>query len=944
VLRDLAIIAPVSVPDWLRGTSPDPEGDLRMGARVDVDLIKEILREDGILEKRKLRDESLDEVLTRGANWYLDGLQSSVSSAESIYTTARVRLLRKGEKFAVYGGRSYKYGSFAGLFLSSKKSALALLQAVTITHRGSTVWLFDLERGKHDRVLTLVELLESRWGSVEAESGSGFYQRFYQTEDGRRLWPLSEEQWESGEWPKEMVGGPPAARYGMEMAKEDYAVREATLYALAPEGMPLWLRTEVPDLGYPGQDYAERMKVAPPPGWAPWDDDRDPLHVPFLTATAVGVYVEIGAQCGEDESYERRYEVGRRRRWPGRRRAGAPKPKKRVVKYKKATHLIWDPEYQSYEEDLLKLIGAWSIPIYKSRRRGRRQRVKGKRRWHYRRPVPRVPEQLTPESPEYVRKLYGRSAHWSAVLNCFDVRYRGAPVWWTDLDGGPIRIATLYDLAKRPHPWTLTSKLTGSRNSAGAGRTLWLLTEEQWESGNYPPPEQGGPPSAGASRGASHAGSANDDDDYASAAEQHYERDSRFWDSRAADDGGILRGGMGTRGTEVEEEEALSVSDEDIARMYSEGMSIRDIAGAFGVSRQFVEKSLKRSGTPTRSISAAMRTPQSMGKSGVTPERVQQEIVRLYQGGMSMGDIAYKMKVEPLTVSKILARQGVEMRPAKRITPEMEREFAAMYSEGSSTYDIARRFGLAPSTVGKALRARGVEMRPTALLTPEKRITPEQEQKMIELYRAGHTTHTVATMLGVAQSTVHKVLVKHNEPRRPQYRHEEAHDDDDNDDALICMGRDIVLELGKDDFIELPERWGMLHDPSGNFWPSCSLLFAPFRQGTEEDDSDEGRGYFGNKTDVWRGHIKVPPHDLQHGWHEVGIVQQVFYERAGKHAGRYKHKFNDPRGWMWLVALFKSHAAKTPPVLFECYDCNVVLLRLELPDGCVVDDRGIALP
>lgn len=168
---------------------------------------------------------------------------------------------------------------------------------------------------------------------------------------------------------------------------------------------------------------------------------------------------------------------------------------------------------------------------------------------------------------------------------------------------------------------------------------------------------------------------------------------------------------------------------------------------------------------------------------------------------------------------------------------------------------------------------------------------------------------------------------------------------DADEPALICMGRDIVLELSDCDDIELPRRWGMLHDPSGTFWPKCSLLFTHFHQGKTRDDSDEGVGYFGKRANVRRGCAdEIPPNDLRHGWREVGIVTQVFYERAGKHEGRYRHKFNDPRGWMWLVALFKRKTAKTPPVLFEYNHGGVVALRLELPDGCMVDDRGIALP
>jgi hypothetical protein len=172
-----------------------------------------------------------------------------------------------------------------------------------------------------------------------------------------------------------------------------------------------------------------------------------------------------------------------------------------------------------------------------------------------------------------------------------------------------------------------------------------------------------------------------------------------------------------------------------------------------------------------------------------------------------------------------------------------------------------------------------------------------------------------------------------------------AEGDDEKNAALICMGRHIIFEFDDCDDLQLPPRWGMLRDPSGTFWPSCSLLFTRFTQGSEEDETKPARNYFGRNAEILRGHVDVPPHDLKHGWREVGIVKQIFYERAGTKApGRFKHKFNDPRGWMWLVALFKKRVSETPAVLFEYDRGGVSALRLELPDGCLVDERGIALP
>jgi len=156
---------------------------------------------------------------------------------------------------------------------------------------------------------------------------------------------------------------------------------------------------------------------------------------------------------------------------------------------------------------------------------------------------------------------------------------------------------------------------------------------------------------------------------------------------------------------------------------------------------------------------------------------------------------------------------------------------------------------------------------------------------------------------------------------------------------LVCMGRNVVIDLDSES-IELPERWGMLYDPSGEFWPKRSILFAQFEQGTDADGSDVGKRYFGRWVEVRRGRVTLPPRNPEM-WKRIGQVRQVYYERAGKNAGYFRHRFNDPRGWVRLVAFFKKDVAETPPVLFRCAG---EALKLELSTGCIVDDRGIVLP
>lgn len=91
-------------------------------------------------------------------------------------------------------------------------------------------------------------------------------------------------------------------------------------------------------------------------------------------------------------------------------------------------------------------------------------------------------------------KVYFRAARRDdelerGILEGIGVRHNGSPVWWTDLESGPVQAATMFDLvrlANKPQPWT-----------SGRGKkkkTMWLMSLEQWDKAEYPPESQGGPP------------------------------------------------------------------------------------------------------------------------------------------------------------------------------------------------------------------------------------------------------------------------------------------------------------------------------------------------------------------------------------------------------------------------------------------------------------------
>lgn len=84
--------------------------------------------------------------------------------------------------------------------------------------------------------------------------------------------------------------------------------------------------------------------------------------------------------------------------------------------------------------------------------------------------------------------------------------------------------------------------------------------------------------------------------------------------------------------------------------------------------------------------------------------------------------------------------------------------------------------------------------------------------------------------------------------------------------------------------------------------------------------TSKARSYFGPNYQATIAVVDVPSGT----WKSVGKVVQIFYQRPGKYSGRYFHPFK----------------AGFAPELFK----QGRFYKLELANGCIVDDRGYVFP
>lgn len=159
----------------------------------------------------------------------------------------------------------------------------------------------------------------------------------------------------------------------------------------------------------------------------------------------------------------------------------------------------------------------------------------------------------------------------------------------------------------------------------------------------------------------------------------------------------------------IEENKRYPVKE--IIRLYTVEMeSCENIGKQFGYCGGTISRILERNNVPRR-IGAPVGVP--------SPRRIElpeQEIVKLYESGLSTHKLAEKYGVSRIVIVNLLARNGVTLRPTGTnqygTTPELPSDdIVKLYNSGLSTYKIAKKYGVSPTPIKRILKDENVEMR-----------------------------------------------------------------------------------------------------------------------------------------------------------------------------------------------------------------------------------------
>lgn len=144
--------------------------------------------------------------------------------------------------------------------------------------------------------------------------------------------------------------------------------------------------------------------------------------------------------------------------------------------------------------------------------------------------------------------------------------------------------------------------------------------------------------------------------------------------------------------------------------------------------------------------------------------------------------------------------------------------------------------------------------------------------------------------------------------------------------TLTVLGGQVDLYMDDGSTLVIPRAYGMAYDPSGAALEKCSLWFVPTEVTQEaiRNTTPEQRKWFGSDYEGRRAFVDVP----SDGWELVGRVAEIVYFRPGHHENDWRHPFQPAQ------PLEMSTRTETGDAAYV----------LRLPEGCVIDWRGIVSP
>lgn len=194
-------------------------------------------------------------------------------------------------------------------------------------------------------------------------------------------------------------------------------------------------------------------------------------------------------------------------------------------------------------------------------------------------------------------------------------------------------------------------------------------------------------------------------------------------------------------------------TEEDIIRLYGEGVSQGCIADRLAVDQSFVRKVIakaRKEGKVTRNRTSSHKLT----------DRQMDEIVKMYESGKAVYKIAEEFSVSTSSIFKRLKEEGVRGR-RHRLSEEEKERIVALYKEGATYRQIEERFGIGSASISSIIA-------PFRKGRKNHNLTESEIDDIIRLYESGQSVFHIAEELGTSEYTVYRHLKTRHVFQRPE--------------------------------------------------------------------------------------------------------------------------------------------------------------------------------
>lgn len=215
-----------------------------------------------------------------------------------------------------------------------------------------------------------------------------------------------------------------------------------------------------------------------------------------------------------------------------------------------------------------------------------------------------------------------------------------------------------------------------------------------------------------------------------------------------------------------EMENELTERNSEIIRLWNSGMSQIQIAEKFHISQGRISIVLKQA----RENEIEVRKANTGRKNVEDIEKLEAEIVELWNSGMPRKEISDKIHVSNRTIANALEKakeKGIYIKEHKRgrkkstKAEKLKEEIVELWNSGMIQKDIAEKFHVSSTTIGNVLKEakeKGIYIREQKRGRKKSTNAEKLKEEIVELYNSGMKKRDIAQNLHVSMTTIGNAL------------------------------------------------------------------------------------------------------------------------------------------------------------------------------------------